>query len=171
MFSADSATLALASHEWTVQLSDGKMGDHIVTLHGHFGGGCIAFSADGSRLILGSFNIGVMDVIPYTFDKAVLIWDITDTTRPRLLFKGTGVDVSYARACNSVFLLETRREPTLCGLTVLNLDSPSTKHTICWFPTNVSPRHLVVHPAGLTAAVLCDDGHLLFLDLSKVPIS
>ena len=27
-----------------------------------------------------------------------------------------------------------------------------------------------VHPAGLAAAVLCSGGHVLFLDISKVPI-
>ena len=81
------------------------------------------------------------------------------------------MDVSYASALNSLFLLETRTGPTLCGLTVLNLDSPSTTHPICWFPPDISPRRLVVHPAGLTAAVICDDAGFLFLDISRVPIS
>jgi len=167
-FSANGTILASASRDCTVRLWDGKTGDHIVTLRGHIEGVTfVAFSAGGSRLISGSFsslNTG------YICDYTVLIWDITDITRPHVLFKKTAVDVFYAGTRNSLFLLETRREPTLCGLTVLNLDSPSTTHPICWFPPDISPHCLVVHPAGLTAAILCTDGRFLFLDISKVPI-
>ena len=77
----------------------------------------------------------------------------------------------YPGAQNLLFLLETRREPTLCGLTALNIQNPSDTRVICTFPPDISPLRLAVHPAGSTAAVLCYDGHVLFLDISKVPIS
>jgi len=102
--------------------------------------------------------------------RSVLIWDITDIS-PHVLYKKTAVDIFYLGAQNLLFFLERRKKPTLYGLTVLNLDSLSTTHPICWFPPDISPCHLVVHPAGLTAAVLCYDGRVLFLDISKIPIS
>jgi len=172
-FSADGTSFASASQDQTVRLWDSKTGDHIATLEGHIGE--VEFSADGPRLMLGSFKMGRLRVGVYggsdTFNNTVTIWDITDITCPHALFKKTTMDASYASACNSLFFLETRREPTLCGLTVLNLDRPSDSRTICWFPSDISPRRLVVHPAGLTAAIICEDKRFLFLDISKVPIS
>jgi len=165
-FSTDGTTLASASRDHTLRLWDGRTGDHIATLREHFGDvNFVAFSADGSRLISGSFGRLYLTV------DAVLIWDITDITHPHVLCKKTAVDAFYLNQRNILFLLETRREPTLCGLTVLNPESPSDTRAICWFPPDISPRRLVVHPAGLTTAVLCSDGHVLFLDISKVPIS
>jgi len=169
-FSGDGTTLASASWDCTLRLWDGKTGDHIGTLHTYAGEvQSITFSADGSRLISGSFNI--TDLPSRPLFHTVLIWDITDVTRPHVLYEKTATDTFYLGAQNLLFLLETRRDPTLCGLTVLNLESPHDTRPICWFPPDISPYRLVVHPAGLTAAILCDNDRVLHLDISKVPIS
>ena len=156
-FSADGTTLASASLDSSIRLWDGRTGYPIATLHEHFGEvKFIKFSADDSRLI------------SLSNDNTVLVWDTTDTTRPYVLCQKTAVNAFYLGSRNCLFLLETRKDPTLCGLTVLNLDRRSfDTRVICWFPSHLTPHRLAVHPEALTPAVLCDDGHFL-LDISKV---
>jgi len=172
-FSPDGSSLASASWDGTVRLWDGRTGDHIATLARRGGEVSSAtFSADGFNLISGMFNI-LKAYYPFaSYDNTVLIWDITDKTRPYVLCQKTVADWFYLSTHNCIFLLETRTDPTLCGLTVLNLGDGSSFNTriVCWFPPDFSPRRLAVHPTALTAAVLCDNGHLFLLDISKALI-
>jgi len=173
-FSADNLTLASAPRDRTVQLWDVRTGDHIATLDGHPGRvTSITFSTDGSSLVSGSFCVlqsRTYDISPP--DNTVVIWDITDNTRPHVLCKKTAVGLFYLSAHNHLFLLETRTNPTLCGLTVLDLGegSPFNTRLICWFPPDIFPCQLAVHPAALTAAVTCEGGRVLLLDISKASI-
>ena len=179
-FSADGSTLASASWDGTVQLWDGRTGRHIATLDGHSRGARSAvFSVDGSRLIStyedrAGLQLGDSDSATQPFPSmrhTVLLWDVSNVARPHLLCRKTAV-VVYNTARNCLFFLETRAEPALCGLTVLSLQDKSSFDTqvICWFPPDLSPRSLSVHPAGSIAAVVCDGGEFLVLDLSKCSI-
>jgi WD40 repeat protein len=155
-FSADSLTLASASWDLTVKLWDGRTGCYIATLPRHIG--CpysVTFSADGLRLISSSF-------------ESVRLWDITNITQPPVLCTKTAVHPFHRGAHH--FLLETRTDPTLCGLTAFNLgdESPFDTRVICWFPADLSPCRLAVHPA---AVVGCRDGRVLLPDISKASIS
>ena len=116
------------------------------------------FSADGSRLIT------------ISWDKNLVLRDITDIARPRMLCKKRAKSEFYHSALNSLFLLETRTDPALCGLTVLNLQD-GIPQFICWFPPDFRPLRLAVNPEASLATVVCDDGRVLHLDISKVPIS
>jgi hypothetical protein len=104
--------------------------------------------------------------------RDLLLWDITDIARPRVLSleKAVTIDQFYLSTRNSLFLLEERTDPTLYGLTVLNLRD-GVPHFICWFPPDVHPLHLAVNPEASFATVVCEDGSVLLLDISKVPIS
>jgi hypothetical protein len=108
-----------------------------------------------------------------TRTRTLLLWDITDIARPRVLWKKTAIDEFYHSTLNSLFLLETRTDPTLCGLTVLNLHDGNAFDTqfICWFPPDFRPLRLAVNPEASVAIVVCEDGRVLHLDISKVPIS
>ena len=161
-FSNNGAMLASASDDERVRLWDGRTGAHIATLHQHSARVTSAtFSADGSRLVSRSE------------DDTVLLWDISNTARPRVLCKKTAVDLFYLDGRNCLFLLETRTNPVLCGLTALDIGdgSPFNTQVVCWFPPDLFPRSLVVHPEASTAAMLCNDGHLILLDISKASIS
>ena len=160
-FSPDGLWFASASEDHTIRLWDSRTGNHITTLNEHSDWvKSVIFAADGSRLISKSWG------------KNLLLWDITDITRPRVLFKKTA-EFYLDSTHNSLFLLETRTDPTLCGLTVLNLRDEISFDTqiICWFPPDFSPCQLAVHPTASMAAIRCEDGRVLLLDISKVPIS
>jgi hypothetical protein len=107
----------------------------------------VAFAANDSRLITSSNN-------------TLLLWDTTDTARPPVLMKKSAVAPFYLATYNCLYLLETRENPVLCGLKVLKLRDEGSFDTrvICWFPPDLSPRHLAVDPATLTAVVGCGDG-------------
>ena len=159
-FSPDGSWFASASWDRTIRLWDNRTGNHITTLNGHSPSvQSITFSADGSRLISKSSDHN-------------LLWDITDVARPRVLCKKTAIDKFYHSTRNSLFLLETRTDPTLCGLTVLNLRDgiPFDTQFICWFPPDLCPCQLVVNSVASTAVIICEDGRVLHLDISKVPI-
>ena len=117
--------------------------------------------ADGCRLISRST------------DKNLLLWDTTDISRPRVLCKKTAIDQFYLGTRNFLFLLETRTDPTLYGLTALNLGDgiPFDTQFICWFPPDFIPRQLVVNSVASRAVITCGDRRVLHLDISKVPIS
>ena len=177
-FSADGSTLASASWDGTVQLWDGRTGRHIATLDRRYRGARSAvFSVDGSRLIStyedhAGLHLGDSDSAAQpSMRHTVLLWDVSNVARPHLLCRKTAV-VVYNTARNCLFFLETRAEPALCGLTVLSLQDKSSFDTqvICWFPPDLSPRSLSVHPAGSIAAVVYDEGEFLVLDLSKCSI-
>lgn len=160
-FSPDDSTLASTSWDLTIRLWNSRTGNHIATLNGH--SECVssvAFSKCGSRFF------------SWSRDNTVLVWDVTDITQPTVLCRKTVVGLFYVGTHNSLFLLETRTDPTLCGLTVLNLQdgSPFDTHVICWFPSDISPCRLAVHPDALTAAVVCTDGRVFLLDISKALI-
>ena len=83
------------------------------------------------------------------------------------------MDHFYLGTRNSLFLLETRTDPTLCGLTVSNLRDgiPFDTQFICWFPPGFRPCQLVVNPVASMVVIRCEDGRVLYLDISKVPFS
>jgi hypothetical protein len=103
--------------------------------------------------------------------ESVRVWDITNITRLQVLCTKTAVRPFHRGAHH--FLLETRTDPTLCGLTAFNLgdESPFDTRVICWFPADLSPCRLAVHPAALRAVVGCRDGRVLLLDISNASIS
>ena len=117
----------------------------------------VTLSADGSRLISSSQ------------DSIVLLWDISDNAQPYVLCEKFAADVFYLSTLDCVFLLEARTNPSLCGLATLNMSdgSPFDTRVIFWFPPDLSPRRLAVHPAASMAAVVCDHGNHLLLDISK----
>ena len=159
-FSPDGLWFASASSYYTIRLWDSRTWSHLTTLDTTWGSS-VTFSVDGSRLISKSW------------DHNLLLWDTTDIARPRVLCEKTAVDWFYLSPRNSLFLLETRTDPTLCGLTVLNLRDgiPFDTQFICWFPPDLRPCQLVVNPAASMAVIRCEDGRVLYLDISKVPIS
>ena len=158
-FSPDGLWLAVGSSDHAVRLLDSRTGSHITTFKEHSRWAkSVTFSADGSRLISKSW------------DSNLLLWDITDIARPRVLCEKTAIDEFYLSTRNSLFLLETRTDPILYGLTVLNLGD-GVSHFICLFPPDILPRRVVVNPEASFATIVCDDGSALFLDISKVPIS
>ena len=133
-FSADGSTLASASWDGTVQLWDGRTGGHIATLDGHsYGARSAVFSVDGSRLIStyedhAGLHLGDSDSATQSCPSmrhTVLLWDVSNVARPYLLCQKTAV-VVYNGARNCLFFLDTRTEPALCGLTVLNLQDKSS---------------------------------------------
>jgi hypothetical protein len=77
----------------------------------------------------------------------------------------------YHSTLNSLFLLETRTDPTLCGLTVLNLRDgiPFDTQFICWFPPDFRPCQLVVNPVASAAVIRCEDGVFSILIYRKFP--
>ena len=81
------------------------------------------YSADGSRLISRSR------------EKNLLLSDLTDIARRRVLCEKTAKGEFYHSTRDSLFLFETRTDPTLFGLTVLNLQDgiPFDTHFIRWF--------------------------------------
>ena len=85
----------------------------------------------------------------------------------------TAIDEFYHSTRNSLFLLETRTDPTLCGLTVLNLRDgiPLDTQFICWFPPDFRPLGLAVNPEASVATVVCEDGRVLHTDISKILLS
>ena len=163
---SDTATLVkptfASPRDHAVLLWDGETGDHIATLDGHSDVlRSVTISADGSRLISKSR------------DNVVMLWDISDIARPRVLCEKTATDVFYLHTRNCLYFLETRTDPALCDLTISNLgsESPFDTRVICRFPPNLSPELLAVNPAASTAAVVCINGRILFLDISGVSLS
>ena len=164
-FSPDNLKLAVRayspSNKAVVLLCDDRAGGHITTLEGDDGDvKTVMFLGNGTRI-----------VVAYSY--SLLLWDITAANKPLVLFRNAAFDTFLSSKRNCLFLLEKRRDLDLWGLTVVNLASSSPLNTqvICWFPPHVSPDSFVMHPDGSMAAVLCCNGRLLLLDVSKFSIS
>jgi len=139
-----------------------RLSELVLSLHLHCQENSHPFTIQNSTSVTDCVTLP--DSLQHAVDTSVRIWDITH--HPYELCRKPAVGAVYL---STLFLLETRREPLLCGLTVLNLERLSETQPICWFPPDISPRYLSVHPAGSLAVVESEDGQLLFLDISKSP--
>jgi len=67
----------------------------------------------------------------------LLLWNITDVARPRVLCKKIVSDQFYSHCILSI---GTLRDPIFCGFKILNLGNgiPFDPQIICWFPRRPS---------------------------------
>ena len=167
-FSADGSTIASASRDNTIRLWDGAKGAHIATLDGNSNWiESIAFSEDGSRLP------SVSDLGP------VQLWDSkTGTSIPAVpgespscsfptlpLFSLCGPSYS-----NSLYLTTSSRVSLDALVLTFGVDD-STNHPFFFSPPDITPWHVAQSPTDSLVAIGCDEGHVLFVDVSAMMLS
>lgn len=162
MFSPDGSKLASMSADRTLRLWDGRTGSHIATFD----------HADPLKYAT-FLSSGLASL---SQNGTVQLWK-TDGPENRStitsMYKNTVRDVAFLNKSNCMFILEERTEPTLCGLSMVNLTDMTTanKQPFCWFPPDIAPHRLTISPGGSLVVVGCKDGRLLVLNISNVIFS